>query len=221
MVWVKICGVTSVADALGCVEAGADAIGINFYAGSPRFCDLQRAREITDAVGSRIEVVGVFVDASREQIDFLRNAVGFGHAQLHGLESPGFLQSLLPRAYKALRVMGDRAIEEAGRYGGDRILLDAYVPGVAGGTGACFDWAVAKRIAGQRRVIVAGGLTPDNVAEAITEVAPYGVDTASGVESAPGQKDLVRLRAFVQTAKLSGPRALPNDFGSTGGPFLR
>lgn len=201
MVWVKICGVTSVADALGCVDAGADAIGINFYAGSPRFCAPQRAREIAEAVGSRIEVVGVFVDASHQQIDFLRNAVGFGYAQLHGSESPEFLQKALPRGYKALRVKGGLAIEEAGRYGGDRILLDAYVPGVVGGTGACFDWAVAKQIAEQRRVIVAGGLTPDNVAEAISRVAPFGVDTASGVESAPGQKDLARVRAFVQTVK--------------------
>jgi phosphoribosylanthranilate isomerase len=202
MVWIKVCGVTSVQDAIGCAQAGADAIGLNFYQRSPRYCRPEMARAIVQAVGTRMEVIGVFVDASYEEILALKQTVGFGAAQLHGSESPEFVERLLPSAYKALRVQGPSFVQEAGRYGGERLLLDAYVQGIAGGTGARFDWAAAKQVAAQRRVIVAGGLRDDNVAEAIALVNPYGVDVASGVESSPGRKDLGRVRAFVKIAKL-------------------
>jgi phosphoribosylanthranilate isomerase len=201
MVWVKICGVTTAREALCCLEAGADAVGINFYHRSLRSCDPERAREIVDAIGGRIEVVGVFVDASLEAITELRKAVGFDVVQLHGAEPPEFLLQLLPHAYKGLRVRGTDAIAESARYGGQVILLDSYMPGVKGGTGTSFDWAVAREVARIRQVVLAGGLTPTNVAEAISAVLPYGVDTASGVESAPGIKDLDRVRAFVRAAK--------------------
>jgi phosphoribosylanthranilate isomerase len=191
----------SVADAWGCVEAGADAIGLNFYERSPRYCEPGRARQIVDAVSERIEVIGVFVDADVPSISALRQVVGFNCTQLHGSEPPGLLQDLLPDAYKALRVRGPEAVAVADRYGGEKILLDAYVPGLAGGTGERFDWIVAKEIAKRRRVIVAGGLTSENVAAAIAAIEPFGVDTASGVESSPGKKDLAQVSAFVRAAK--------------------
>jgi phosphoribosylanthranilate isomerase len=204
MVWVKICGVTGVEDALGCVEAGADAVGINFYERSPRHCSPQTARAIVEAVGTGAVTVGIFVDKSYEEIVALRESVGFELAQLHGSEPPELLDRLLPRAYKAIRVRGDFAARQAGDYGGETILLDAYVPGIAGGTGKSFDWGVAARVAATRRVILAGGLNPDNVSQAIARVAPYGVDAASGVESAPGKKQLDRVRAFVEAARGAG-----------------
>ena len=204
MVWVKICGVTGVEDALGCVEAGADAVGINFYERSARYCGLDTARAVVEAVSEKAVTVGVFVDKSFEEIVTLREAVGFRLAQLHGSEPPELLDRLLPDAYKAIRVRGDFAARQASDYGGETILLDAYVPGIAGGTGKTFDWAVAARVASSRRVILAGGLTPQNVAQAIARVAPHGVDAASGVESAPGRKDLDLVRAFVEAAKSAG-----------------
>ena len=201
MVFVKICGVTRVEDALECVEAGADAVGINFHERSPRHCRLEVARAIVEAVADRAVTVGVFVDRSYEEIVALRERVGFRLAQLHGSESPELLKRLLPHAYKAIRVRGDFAARQAGDYGGETILLDAYVPGIAGGTGKTFDWAVAARVAATRRVILAGGLEPQNVSRAIARVTPYGVDAASGVESAPGKKDLNLVRAFIDAAK--------------------
>ncbi len=201
MVWVKICGVTRVEDALACVEAGADAVGVNFYERSPRHCGPEIACAIVEAVGNRAVTVGVFVDKSYEEIVALREKVGFGLAQLHGSETPELLDRLLPHAYKAIRVRGDFAARQARDYGGETILLDAYVPGIAGGTGKTFDWGLAARVAETRRVILAGGLKPENVSQAIARVSPYGVDAASGVESAPGKKDLNLVRAFIETAK--------------------
>jgi phosphoribosylanthranilate isomerase len=201
MVRVKICGVTSLDDALMCVDAGADAIGLNFWPGSVRRCEEQAAREIVAALGSRLLVVGVFVDAERGQIERLRDALGLGCVQLHGAEPPSLLESLLPHAYKALRVRGPEVLAEARRFGGEHVLLDAYVPGVPGGTGATFDWSLAAELARERRLTLAGGLTPENVADAVAAVRPYCVDTASGVESAPGRKDAARVRAFIERAK--------------------
>jgi phosphoribosylanthranilate isomerase len=201
MVKVKICGVTRVQEAVQCVAEGADAIGINFYKRTSRYCEEREARAIVDAVGDKVATVAVFVDARDYEIRALRDRVGFSHVQLHGDESPEFLQKLLPNAFKALRVRGPSAIEQAARYGGDCILLDAYVPGVAGGTGEGFDWEVAKQIAQRRSVVLAGGLNHENVARAVAQVAPSWVDVASGVERSPGRKDLDSVRAFIRAAK--------------------
>jgi len=183
------------------VAEGADAIGINFYKGSSRYCDETEARSIVDSVGKKVMTVGVFVNAGDDEIRGLRDRIGFSYVQLHGDESPEFLQKLLPNAYKALRVRGPSAIDECARYGGDCILLDAYVPGVAGGTGEVFDWAVASQIAQKRSVVLAGGLNHNNVARAVAQVAPSWVDVASGVELSPGRKDLDSVRAFIRAAK--------------------
>lgn len=201
MVRIKVCGVTSVADALACVAAGADAIGVNFAPASPRRIDVETARSIVTALPANIVSVGVFVDASEAVLRDTIVRVGLGCVQLHGEESAELVAAFLPHAYKALRVRGREVLSLAERYPGEHILLDAYVPGVAGGTGATFDWSLAAELARTRQLTLAGGLTPDNVASAVRTVRPYCVDVASGVERAVGKKDAAKVRAFIEAAR--------------------
>jgi phosphoribosylanthranilate isomerase len=198
-----------VEDALACARAGADAIGINFFEGSPRCCDAAVAREIVEAVGRDLTTVGVFVDADDERIISLRDRTGIERVQLHGNEPPDALERLSPFAFKGLRVRGPAAVEEARRYGGELLLLDAFIPGERGGTGTAFDWNLAEPVARERRVVLAGGLNPENVGRAICQVKPFGVDVASGVESAPGRKDRERVHAFVSAARSAGAAPVP------------
>jgi phosphoribosylanthranilate isomerase len=188
-----------------CVEAGVDAVGLNFWPGSARCCDPAIAREIVSALRGRTLFVGVFVDASFDEIERLRTAVGLDCIQLHGDEPPDLVAKFLPHAYKALRVRGERSQDDVdaavARYPGEHVLLDAYVKGLPGGTGAVFDWQLAQRVAKARKLTLAGGLTPANVRAAVAAVQPYCVDTASGVESAPGVKDPALVRAFVAAAR--------------------
>jgi phosphoribosylanthranilate isomerase len=200
MVHVKVCGVTSLEDARVCVEAGVDAIGLNFWPRSVRRCDERVAREIVDAFGQQALMVGVFVDAPELEIARIHAEVGLACVQLHGDESPALVERFLPHAYKALRVKDASIADTVRMFPGEHVLLDAYVKGVPGGTGATFDWQLARAIARERKLTLAGGLTPDNVGEAVRAVQPYCVDTASGVESAPGVKDPALVRAFVQNA---------------------
>lgn len=206
MALVKVCGVTCLDDAQMCVDAGVDALGLNFWPGTKRRVDPEVARQIVLAHGDRVRMVGLFVDAATEDIEALRARVGFHCVQLHGDETPEQLAHFLPAAFKALRVKDGSIRDEAARYGGEHILLDAYVPGAVGGTGATFDWALAAELSRERRVVLAGGLTADNVAEAVRTVKPYAVDTASGVESAPGLKDESKVRAFVEAARRATAR---------------
>ncbi|MGB8330447.1 MAG: phosphoribosylanthranilate isomerase [Polyangiales bacterium] len=201
MVEVKICGLTTVEDAMACVESGADAIGLNFWPGSPRCVELPEARAIVDAAGHRAVMVGVFVDFTYEQIDEILRQTGIVWAQLHGDEPPELVASLLPHAYKALGVKDGSAIEVSRTYPGEQLLLDASVPGVPGGTGKTFNWEIAATVAKERKLTLAGGLTPDNVATAVRTVGPFRVDVASGVESAPGRKDPDLVRRFIDRAK--------------------
>jgi phosphoribosylanthranilate isomerase len=201
MTLVKICGVTSLADVALCVAAGADAIGLNFAPRSPRFLTLEAAQALVAAIPPHVLSVGVFVDADLEQLLHYKKVLPLGCLQLHGDEAPELLAQLLPHAYKGLRVRGADVVAEAARYAGEHVLLDAYVPGAHGGTGARFDWNLARELGRLRKVTLAGGLTPDNVAEAIAIAQPYCVDVASGVESAPGRKDPQLVAAFVRAAK--------------------
>jgi phosphoribosylanthranilate isomerase len=201
MTHVKICGLTSLADARICLDAGTDAIGLNFWPKSVRYCQESVARAIADAVRGKALIVGVFVDASREEIVRIAREVGLDCVQLHGDEPPELLVAFLPHAYKALRVRGPEIVQEVARYGGEHVLLDAYVKGMPGGTGERFDWALAEGVARARKLTLAGGLTPDNVAEAVRAVRPYCVDVASGVESAPGVKDAALVSRFVSNAR--------------------
>ncbi|MDD9938856.1 MAG: phosphoribosylanthranilate isomerase [Myxococcales bacterium] len=201
MARVKICGLTSAAQARACVDLGADAIGINFFAGSKRCVDLATGRAIVETVGDEAITVGVFVDAGLAEIERIKAASGIRCVQLHGDESPELLERFLPHAYKALRVRGAETIAEAARFGGEHVLLDAYVPGEPGGTGEVFEWSLATELARSRQVTLAGGLVPENVAAAVAAVRPFCVDVASGVERAPGDKDLERVAAFIAAAR--------------------
>ena len=201
MTRVKICGLTSIEDAVAAVDAGADAIGLNFWSGSVRRCPEDMAAEIAAQVRGKTLLVGVFVDAPLSEIRRISAAVGLDCVQLHGGEPPELLAQLLPHAYKALRVRGTSIAAEVARYPGEHVLLDAYVKGMPGGTGAVFDWTLAEQIARVRKLTLAGGLTADNVADAVRAVRPFCVDTASGVESAPGVKDAALVRRFIVQAK--------------------
>jgi len=201
MVEVKICGLTTVDDALYCIDAGAAAIGLNFWPGSPRCVQVSTARSIVEAVGDHAQMVGVFVDATLDQIREILRETGIEWAQLHGDEPPELVAELLPTAYKAIGVKDGSAIEAARTYPGEHLLLDASVPGIPGGTGRTFDWAIAAEVAKERKLTLAGGLNPSNVAEAIRAVNPFRVDVASGVEKAPGQKDPALVQAFLTATK--------------------
>ncbi|MDB4974151.1 MAG: Phosphoribosylanthranilate isomerase [Myxococcaceae bacterium] len=198
---VKVCGVTSLADARACVEAGVDAIGLNFWSRSVRRCDETEARTIVQTLRGKTLFVGVFVDQPVAEIERLVREVGLDCVQLHGEEPSATVQHFLPHAYKALRVRGEEVLTEVRSFPGEYILLDAYVAGMPGGTGAVFDWQLAKQVALERKLTLAGGLTPDNVVEAVQAVRPWCVDTASGVESAPGVKDHELVRQFIARAK--------------------
>ncbi len=183
------------------VAAGADAIGLNFVSSSPRYLDLPSARAITGVAKGRAATVGVFADAELNEMLDLRTQIGLDLLQLHGSETPQQLEALGSFAYKALRIASPADVSQADSYSGDRILVDSRVAGVAGGTGQTFDWSLAVELAARRPLVLAGGLTPDNLGAAIRQVRPWGVDTASGVESAPGVKDPALTAAFVRVAR--------------------
>ncbi|HZG51582.1 MAG TPA: phosphoribosylanthranilate isomerase [Pyrinomonadaceae bacterium] len=204
MVKVKVCGITNRADALGAVEAGADALGFNFYARSPRYIEPRAARGIIAEMPPSVLCVGVFVnEESAAAVARLAEESGVSAVQLHGDEPPEYCAALGGHeVIKALRVGKDFAPEEATRYPAGSILLDAYNAHARGGTGETFDWTLARRTREVvARLYLAGGLTPENVCEAMTAVAPYAVDVCSGVEVAPGRKDAARVRAFVAAVR--------------------
>jgi phosphoribosylanthranilate isomerase len=201
-VWVKICGVTTLADAELAVEAGANAIGLNLVPASKRFVDAERARAIATAVKGKVEVVLVVADRPVSELLELRASTGADWLQLHGAESPADLDALLPSAYKVVHVADPDDVTLAARYAGARLLCDTKVPGTLGGSGQRFDWALVEELAKTRELVLAGGLGLDNVADAIRALAPFGVDTASGVEGAdPRRKDPEKVRAFVKEAR--------------------
>jgi phosphoribosylanthranilate isomerase len=206
---IKICGITSVDDALMCVDAGASSLGVNLIATSVRVVSLELAKAISRAVRGRAHVVGVVANLEVAEMMRLRDDAELDCLQLHGDESFETLEALLPHAYKAVRVgnADDAALARA--YPGDYILVDAKVPGTLGGTGMTFDWTLVTDIARERRLSLAGGLTPDNVADAVRAVRPYCVDVASGVEVRAtafppvraGAKDRLRVTRFIEEAR--------------------
>ncbi|WP_432822260.1 phosphoribosylanthranilate isomerase [Trichloromonas sp.] len=201
MVKVKICGITSIEDALHAAACGVDALGLVFYARSPRGVSLDLARQIVAELPPLVTTVGLFVNETPEQIREIVDTCGLDVIQLHGDEGPD--QCLYPprRVLKALRVQGEHSLAGIDDYRVSALLLDAWRPDSYGGTGHVCDWQLAARVAAGRRVILAGGLTPENVAEAIRLVRPYGVDVSSGVEIAPGRKDPERVASFIHNAK--------------------
>jgi phosphoribosylanthranilate isomerase len=197
---VKICGITNWPDARRAIEAGCDALGFNFYSRSPRYVSPKTAAEIRVRLPREIVAVGVFVNESPAGIADLARAVGLTYVQLHGEERPASVRAAGRAApvIKAFRVGPRFRAAQLARYtDAAAFLLDAYRPELRGGTGHIFDWRVARAAASYGRIVLAGGLTPENVAEAIRTARPAAVDTASGVEKSPGHKDPARLRAFL------------------------
>lgn len=199
---VKICGITNLKDAMAVVEAGADALGFVFYHKSPRFVKPELAKSIVEQLPPLVSTVGVFVNETTVCINDVRSFVGFDTVQLHG-EEPPFYCRLWPRTIKALRVRYFEDLTLLERYQQcSCFLLDTYTPDSYGGTGQVFNWDIAVEAKRYGRVILSGGLNPDNITQAIRHVKPYAVDVSSGVESATkGIKDLTKVQDFIEKAK--------------------
>lgn len=198
----KICGITRIEDALVAAEAGADAIGLVFYARSPRAVSVQQARVIIAALPPFVTTVGLFVNASRCEIGEILDAVPLDLLQFHGDETPAECDGHGRPYIKALRVRpGEDIAARCAEYNqASGILLDTYVPGVPGGTGEAFDWSLVPADLA-KPVILAGGLTADNVRAAIAQVSPYAVDVSGGVEASKGVKDAEKIRAFIREVR--------------------
>ena len=202
MALAKICGVTSPADAEACAKLGAHAIGVNFVPSSPRCVTTDIARSISRVLaGSKVLVVGVVANMSVDEMKKLVSAAELGCLQLHGDEPPESVAAMLPHAYKAVRIATAEDVAAASAFPGEYLLVDAKSQGALGGTGKTFDWNLVADLAKKRRLTVAGGLTPDNVATAVRMTKPYCVDVASGVETEPGKKDLALVRDFIAAAR--------------------
>lgn len=198
---VKICGITNLADATAAVEAGADALGFMFYEPSPRNISVLQAAEIIRELPGWVMKVGVFVNPEPDLVMSALGHCGLSLLQFHGEESPDFCASFGVMNMKAFRVKDAESLRPMADYRTDVFLLDSYVAGKVGGTGEKFNWnlAVEAKKFG-KPIFIAGGLTPQNVAQAIREVQPFGVDVSSGVESAPGKKDHQKIWDFVSAA---------------------
>ena len=202
---VKICGLTNLPDGLAAAEAGADALGFVFYDQSSRLVTVEAAGAIIRALPPFIVKVGVFVNAPEDLVFRAISQCGLNLLQFHGDESPEYCLQFGLMSMKAFRIRDAASLQALPNYKTDSWLLDAWAPDKLGGTGQKFNWDLdlaAQKFG--RPIFLAGGLTPENVAEAVRQVRPYAVDVSSGVESAPGQKDHAKLRAFIQAAKSVG-----------------
>jgi phosphoribosylanthranilate isomerase len=204
---VKICGITTWEDARLSTDLGASALGFNFYPPSPRATSPANAWSIIRRLPPFVETVGVFVNWPPLVVDALARALRLGSVQLHGAESPGEVDELIrtQRVIKAVRVKTGFRVASLARYrAADAILLDGFARGLHGGTGRTLDWKLARAASRHGRIILAGGLTPENIAEAIHVAEPYAVDVATGVEARPGRKDPARLRALFAAIASAG-----------------
>jgi len=201
---VKLCGMTRMEDAQLAADLGAWAIGFILWPGSRRTADAAVAAGIARALRRRVEPVGVFVNASLDEIAHAVEAIGLTHVQLHGDEGPAFCRAVAERTgtrvIKALRIGSNADVADAERYHTDLHLFDASAGHARGGTGRTWDWALAAKRRTTIPLVLSGGLTPENVGEGIAAVHPWAVDVASGVEASPGVKDPERMEAFVAAA---------------------
>jgi len=204
MTWIKICGVTNVEDAEHVARSGANAIGLNFVHGSKRRITLEQARPIMAALAGRIEVVAVVANPTDLETQELREELGIQWLQLHGDEPAPRVGRLLPHAFKAVAIEDAADARKASSFPGERLLVDTKVSGASGGTGKVFDWQLVTDLVRTRQLILAGGLTPTNVAAAVRVLGPWGVDVASGVEFVPGVKDPELVTAFVLAVRSAG-----------------
>lgn len=199
---VKICGITNREDALAAVEGGASALGFNFYSGSPRYISPENAAELIVRLPAAVWKVGVFVNESPARVGEIATLAGLDVAQLHGDEKPVDSPDGL-RVWKAARVDRDFAIASIDACAAEAVLLDSPVAGLFGGTGQTFDWRLA--VGSKKKIIIAGGLDSHNVRQAIRAAQPWGVDTCSGIESAPGKKDHAKMAEFLKVALSNDP----------------
>jgi phosphoribosylanthranilate isomerase len=215
-VFVKVCGITTEEDALLAVAMGADAVGFVF-APSPRQIAPQKAADIVKRLPAEIVTVGVFRDETRGRVVDIAHTARLRAVQLHGRESSADSHWIRQRVRLIIKAFaaGDPQLEEADEYAADAFLVDSATPG----SGVVFDWSLAEGAPSNRRIILAGGLTPDNVADAVRTVQPWGVDVSTGVESSPGRKDALKIRAFVEAAKAAEPPPPPEQGDRDVRPF--
>ena len=217
VVKIKICGITNLEDALLAVDAGADALGFVFFKESPRHIFPEQAAAIIRQLPPFVQTVGLFVNEALETVNMTADRCGLDIIQLHGDESPEFCAGIRRRVIKAFRVKDITCLDSMKDYQTAAFLLDAWSPTAYGGTGRTFNWEIAASAAQSCCIILAGGLTPENVAEAIRQVQPYAVDVSSGVESAPGRKDNKKIREFVNNVKNFSDRV--STTSNTSDPF--
>jgi phosphoribosylanthranilate isomerase len=199
---VKICGITTAADAEAAVQAGADALGLMFFPGSPRCIPLERARDIARGLPPHILRTGVFADPHPSAVFAAIQHCQLNLLQFHGTETPEFCAQFGLMTMKAFRIQNAGSLSPLSDYHTDAFLLDSHVAGKAGGTGATFNWDLAleaKKFG--KPIFLAGGLTAQNVAEAVRKVQPFGVDVSSGVEQSPGKKDAAKMKDFIAAAR--------------------
>jgi phosphoribosylanthranilate isomerase len=210
MTAVKICGITDAGDARLATDLGAWALGMIFWPDSPRRVEVEDAEAIGSELRRRVELAGVFVDAPLDEVARVAERCSLSLLQLHGNEGPAYCREAERRTgckvMKAMRIRDAAQIQALRPYRVDFHLLDAYVPGTPGGTGESFNWELARLHPGPAKVILSGGLTPDNVAQAIDVARPFGVDSASGTEAAPGRKDAAKVKAFFRAVEAADHR---------------
>lgn len=207
MVKIKICGITEIDDALHAVDCGADALGFVFYERSPRAITPPKAQAIIAKLPPFVTVVGLFVNEDPRIIRDIADHCHLDMIQYHGDETSQTVRMAPRRSIRALRIREDVTLDDLDAYPASGLLIDAWVAGAFGGTGVLSNWEIAAKIAKKRPLILAGGLTPENVAAAIQTVRPYAVDVSSGVEYSPGRKDRKKVAAFVRAAQLAAPVA--------------
>jgi len=222
MTKIKFCGIKTLQDALAAIDTGADYLGFNFYPKSVRFIEKKTCAEITSVLKRehpQIKLVGVFVNSSVDEVKNILDTCSLDLVQLHGDETPEMLNAFNGKAFKAIRLSAqfvetsihpllsaqsvDKSVHPFPSVGNPAFLVDAAVKGVYGGSGVTADWSAAAELAKEYPLLLAGGLTPENVADAVRQVKPWGVDVASGVESAAGEKDSAKMSAFVKAVKQS------------------
>ncbi|MDR3569563.1 MAG: phosphoribosylanthranilate isomerase [Syntrophobacteraceae bacterium] len=209
---VKVCGLTVADEALGCVELGADAIGLVFYPPSPRFITAVAAREIGASLPPGVRKVGVFVDAPFLEIMKMAQFCGLDFVQLHGGEPPSMVEALESAGISVIKALFSERkplLSEAQNYRASAFLVESGAGPIPGGAGIGWEWRAGAALAGEKPCILAGGLTPQNVSEAIGQFEPVAVDVSSGVESAPGRKDMEKVRAFIEAVRNSKQRSAP------------
>ena len=201
MVKVKICGITNLEDALMAAEAGADALGFVLFRGSQRYVSPEQAASIIQRLPSFVQTVGLFVNEQLATVNTTADRCGLDVVQLHGEESPDFCRTVNRRIIKAFRVKDASSLDEMTQYSVAACLLDSWSPTAHGGTGTVFNWEIAATAAASHTIVLAGGLTPENVTSAVAAVKPYAVDVSSGVEKRPGIKDHKLMEKFIRHAK--------------------